>query len=75
METEYSGAPDEFRSKNTFQKIWIMSAGVIMNFLLSVLIFTHLIYYNGTNEADTRSVIGEVLKDILSGYHTIQHWY
>ena len=30
MDTEYMGAPDEFRSKNTLQKIWIMSGGVIM---------------------------------------------
>ena len=32
METNFSGAPDEFRSKSTLGKIWIMSAGVIMNF-------------------------------------------
>ena len=34
------GTPDdikdyEFRSKNTFQKLWFLSAGVIMNFILS----------------------------------------
>ena len=39
MDTEFTGAPDEFRSKNTLEKIWIMSAGVIMNFLLAILLF------------------------------------
>ena len=29
---------NEFRSKNTFQKLWILSAGVIMNFLLAIFI-------------------------------------
>ena len=39
MDTEFTGDPDEFRSKNTLQKIWIMSAGVIMNLLLAIFIF------------------------------------
>jgi len=50
MDTEYTGAPDEFKSKNMFQKIWIMSAGVLMNFLLAILIFTHLTYHNGIDD-------------------------
>jgi len=61
MDTEFSGAPDEFRSKNTLQKIWIMSAGVIMNFLLAILIFSHLTYQNGINEADPRAIVGQVI--------------
>ena len=60
MDTEYTGAPDEFRSKNTLQKIWIMSAGVIMNLLLAILIFSHLTYHNGINEPDPRAVVGKV---------------
>ena len=27
---------DDYRSKNTFQKVWIMSAGVIMNVLVTI---------------------------------------
>ena len=38
MDTEYTGKEDEFRSKNALEKIWIMSAGVIINFLLAILI-------------------------------------
>jgi len=60
METEYTGAPDEFRSKSMWQKIWIMSAGVIMNFLLAIAIFTYLTYYNGIDEPDSRSIVGKV---------------
>ena len=61
MNTEFTGSSDEFRSKNTLQKIWIMSAGVIMNFLLAILIFTHLTYHNGINEADPRAIVGQVV--------------
>ena len=63
MDTEFTGGPDEFRSKNTLQKIWIMSAGVIMNFLLAILIFSHLTYHNGINETDPRAIVGKVLKE------------
>jgi len=62
MDAEFTGGPDEFRSKNTLQKIWIMSAGVIMNFLLAILIFSHLTYHNGINEADPRAIVGQVLQ-------------
>ena len=72
MNTEFMGAPDEFRSKNTLQKIWIMSAGVIMNFLLAILIFSHLSYHNGINEADSRAIIGEVLKEYPAEFLGLQ---
>ena len=63
MDTEYTGAPDEFKSKNMFQKIWIMSAGVLMNFLLAILIFTHLTYHNGIDDPDPRAVVGKVFPE------------
>ena len=62
MDAEFTGGPDEFRSKNTLQKIWIMSAGVVMNFLLAILIFSHLTYHNGINTADPRAIVGQVLQ-------------
>jgi regulator of sigma E protease len=37
-----------------------MSAGVIMNFLLAILIFTHLTYHNGIDDPDPRAVVGKV---------------
>ncbi len=48
MDPEFSDkAPKdyEFRSKNTFQKAFVLSAGVIMNFLLAVLIFTGIRFF------------------------------
>ena len=60
LDTECTGAPDEFKSKNMFQKIWIMSAGVIMNFVLAIIIFAHLTYHNGIDDPDPRSVVGKV---------------
>jgi len=60
LDTECTGAPDEFKSKNMFQKIWIMSAGVIMNFLLAILIFAHLTYHNGIDDPDPRAIVGKV---------------
>ncbi len=60
LDISSTGKPDEFRSKNMLQKIWIMSAGVIMNFLLSIAIFSHLTFYNGIDEPDSRAIIGKV---------------
>ncbi len=60
MDTEFTVSQDEFRSKNTLQKIWIMSAGVIMNFLLAIFIFAHLTYYNGIDDPDPQAIIGQV---------------
>jgi len=63
LDISQSYAPDQFRSKNTIQKIWIMSAGVIMNFLLAIFIFSHLAFHNGINEPDKRAIIGKVYPD------------
>jgi len=64
------GAPDdikdyEFRSKNTFQKLWFLSAGVIMNFILSIIIFTGLFFSQGTQELIDEPKINEVQKSIV----------
>ena len=37
MDSEFKGADDELESKNALQKIWVMSAGVIMNLILTFL--------------------------------------
>ena len=39
LDDTVTGADDEFNSKNTVQKLWILSAGVIMNFLLAIILF------------------------------------
>ncbi len=63
LDTNHTGGPDQFHSKNTLQKIWIMSAGVIMNFILSTLLFSYLTYYSGINDPDPRSMIGQLIPD------------
>jgi len=39
--------PHEFRSKNTFQKLTIISAGVMMNFILAVAILSGIFWFKG----------------------------
>ena len=39
MDSEFQGADDELESKNALQKIWVMSAGVIMNLILTFFVF------------------------------------
>tara|TARA_X000000368_G_scaffold269852_1_gene213831 strand:- start:392 stop:1564 length:1173 start_codon:yes stop_codon:yes gene_type:complete len=39
MDSEFKGADDELESKNALQKIWVMSAGVIMNLILTFFVF------------------------------------
>ena len=63
MDSEFTGSPDEFRSKNTFEKIWIMSAGVLMNFILSIFLFSHLTFYGGIHEPNPNPIIGTLLPD------------
>jgi len=63
LDTNHTGGPDQFHSKNTLQKIWIMSAGVIMNFILSTLLFSYLTYYSGINDPDPKSMIGHLIPD------------
>lgn len=47
-----TGAPDEFMSKNYFQKAWVITAGVIMNFLLAWGIYTGVTAMEGVPEVD-----------------------
>ena len=54
----------EFRSKNTLQKIWFLSAGVIMNFLLSSFIFSFFIFNDGYPEIINEPVINEISNEL-----------
>ncbi|MES2764660.1 MAG: RIP metalloprotease RseP [Bacteroidota bacterium] len=48
--------PWEFRSKNSLQKAFMISAGVIMNFLLAILIFGGIAFFEGKTAAGTTSI-------------------
>ena len=47
MDTKLEHKSDEFQSKNLLEKIWVLSAGVLMNTLLAILVFSMLGFYNG----------------------------
>jgi len=63
MDTELTGAKWEFQSKNALQKAWYISAGVVANMLLAVLIFFSLTLANGIAEADPSTEVGSISVD------------
>lgn len=63
MDTTTTGAPDEFRSQPTWAKVWIMSAGVIMNFLLAIVLNFALTFTLGIGDVEERPIIGSVVPD------------
>ena len=50
MDSEFKGEDDELESKNALQKIWVMSAGVIFNLILTFFVFTLI----GNLQGDTK---------------------
>ena len=57
------GEPWEFMSKTPLQKIFIISAGVIMNVILAIVIFSILTFSSGIGEVDQSTVISSVRED------------
>jgi len=55
-----TGAPWEFQSKGTLAKMWVIGAGVIMNLLLGVIVYTGIAALKGIPEASTEPVVGEL---------------
>ncbi|MCK4411957.1 MAG: RIP metalloprotease RseP [Candidatus Eisenbacteria sp.] len=53
-----TGAPWEFQSKNTWQKLWVICAGVLMNLLLGVVLYTGIAVVKGLPEASGAAVVG-----------------
>lgn len=67
MDNKLTGAEWEFQSKNTLQKVWFMSAGVLANLLLAVLIFVSLTLVDGVAEADPSPLVGSLAEDYPAG--------
>jgi len=68
FDTEFSGQEPqswEFRSKNTFQKFFVLSAGVLMNFLLAIFVFAGITFFIGSTELAT-NLIGKVDKSSIA---------
>jgi regulator of sigma E protease len=57
--------PWEFRSKKTWQKAIVMSAGVIMNFVLAIMIYAGIIFFEGKDSYQT-TMIGYVQKGSIA---------
>jgi len=62
LDSQIENKPYEFKSKNVFQKVWFLSAGVIMNFLLSTLVFIYFSYTEGYKEIINEPVIDKVIQ-------------
>lgn len=60
MDTNIQYEADEFMSKPLWSKLWVLSAGVIMNTLLALMIFATLGYYQGVQDFKNEPVIGEL---------------
>ncbi len=68
LDTDFANSepkPWEFRAKNTLQKSFVLSAGVIMNILLAIFVFSGVSYFNGSSELST-NVIGKVEPNSLA---------
>jgi len=51
--------PYEFRSKNAFQKAFVLAAGVIMNIILAIVVYSGIAFFNGEQELAT-TTFGEI---------------
>lgn len=56
------GEAYEFESKNALQKAFVISSGVIFNFVLAIIIYTMLFWQSGAGEVSS-TIIGTVSKD------------
>ena len=59
MDTDFAAKepePWEFRSKNTLQKAFVLSAGVIMNILLAIILFAGLKFFAGEEVMATTTI-------------------
>ena len=62
MDMELNNNDDEFMSKSLWAKILVLSAGVIMNTALAIIIFTLMGYYQGSPEVRNEPIISEVIE-------------
>jgi len=57
MDSDFKGADDELESKNALQKIWVMSAGVIMNLILTFFFFFLIGNLQGDTKVETNDTV------------------
>ena len=64
MDTELSYKDDEFMSKPLWAKLWVMSAGVIMNTILAFFIFATIGFTQGMPEVSEEPIVAELQADM-----------
>ena len=64
MDTNINYKSDEFQSKTLFQKIWVLSAGVIMNTILAIIVFSLLGFYNGIPKTNDEPIVFELQENM-----------
>lgn len=64
MDATIHGKDDEFMSKPLWAKIWILSAGVLMNTLLAIFIFSSITYFQGIPEYSKDPVIARLQENM-----------
>ena len=57
MDSEFKCADDELESKTPLQKIWVMSAGVIMNLILTFFVFILIGNIQGDTELENNNTV------------------
>ena len=60
MDTTVTDKPDEFMSKSTISKLWVLSAGVIMNMVTAFFLFSVISYSQGEAKLINEPVISEI---------------
>ena len=64
MDTNIDHKSDEFQSKNLLEKIWVLSAGVLMNTILAIIVFSGLGFYNGIPKTKNDPIVFELQDDM-----------
>tara|TARA_A100001388_G_scaffold203699_1_gene154692 strand:- start:217 stop:1386 length:1170 start_codon:yes stop_codon:yes gene_type:complete len=64
MDTNITYKSDEFQSKTLFQKIWVLSAGVLMNTILAIIVFSLLGFYNGIPKTNDEPIVFELQENL-----------
>ncbi len=64
LDTTIEHKPDELMSKSNWAQIWVMSAGVIMNVLLALLVYSAIAYHTGRPEIKDIPEVAEVIEDM-----------
>lgn len=60
MDINIQHQEDEFMSKPLWAKLWVLSAGVIMNTILAFMVFTFISNYQGSPEISNEPIVSEL---------------